>query len=335
MTFFLLLLLHVPVRTSISYLCKSYPGVVCFISRASLIRTVFVSSLVPSQFTTQLPPLFCLPLVHNLGSLFSSPPLSLPSPFPVLCRKMASNQPSLLEYARFYNVAEDSTRYCPINYADKTCEPTTPIPPVEGLDPEHPEERLKEIDRRFCTELMMEKLPVKPEDMDMLAGCLQLDSFNRNLWRGILPQVTTSDVKHEPYLLTAVHERMVASSEFHANFAQSPTPSSPIPSVRLVVPSGPDVPVVPMNTRDVFEHYNSEMSQSNSAEGFTAPETVAAGFSNIPTTSYLAGDAVPPIVGPSGIVHQFVSVESDPVPSIEDQENESYASSELSSEVST
>ena len=78
MTFFLLLLLHVPVRTSISYLCKSYPGVVCFISRASLIRTVFVSSLVPSQFTTQLPPLFCLPLVHNLGSLFSSPPLSLP-----------------------------------------------------------------------------------------------------------------------------------------------------------------------------------------------------------------------------------------------------------------
>ncbi|KAJ5686856.1 hypothetical protein N7536_009475 [Penicillium majusculum] len=245
---------------------------------------------------------------------------------------MASNQPTLLEYARFYNIAEDSTGYCPINYADNTCEPATPILPVEGLDPEHPEERLKEIDRRFCTEIMMEKLPIKPEDMDMLAGCLQLDDFNRNLWRGILPQVTTSDVKGEPFLFTAVNERMVTSSEFNTTFVQSPSPFSPIPSVRLVVPSGPDVPVVPMNTRDVFDHYNSELSQSNSVEGFTAPQPVTAEFSNIPTTSYLAGDAVPPIVGPSGTVHQFISVESDPVPSIEDQENESYASSVLSSE---
>lgn len=254
---------------------------------------------------------------------------------------MASNQPTLLEYARFYNIAEDSTGYCPINYVDNTCEPATPILPVEGLDPKHPEERLKEIDRRFCTEIMMEKLPIKPEDMDMLAGCLQLDDFNRNLWRGILPQVTTSDVKGEPFLFTAVNERMVTSSEFNTTFVQSPSPFSPIPSVRLVVPSGPDVPVVPMNTRDVFDHYNSELSQSNSVEGFTAPQPVTAEFSNIPTTSYLAGDAVPPIVGPSGTVHQFISVESDPVPSIEDQENdedqeiESYASSVLSPEVST
>lgn len=247
---------------------------------------------------------------------------------------MASNQPTLLEYARFYNIAEESTRYCPINYADNTCEPTTPIPPVEGLDPEHPEERLKEIDRRFCTEIMMEKLPVRPEDMEMLGGCLQLDSVNGNLWRGILPQVTTSDVKHEPYLRTTMQERM-ATSEFHASFAQGPTPSPPIPPVRLVVPSGPDVPVVPMNTRDVFDHYNSEMSQSNSVEGFSAPETAAAEFSNIPTTSYPAGDAVPPITGPSGTVNQFINVEPDPVPSIEDQESESYASSVLSSEVST
>ncbi|CAI7592983.1 unnamed protein product [Penicillium palitans] len=244
---------------------------------------------------------------------------------------MASNQPTLLEYARFYNIAEESTRYCPINYADNTCEPTTPIPPVEGLDPEHPEERLKEIDRRFCTEIMMEKLPVRPEDMEMLGGCLQLDSVNGNLWRGILPQVTTSDVKHEPYLRTTMQERM-ATSEFHASFAQGPTPSPPIPPVRLVVPSGPDVPVVPMNTRDVFDHYNSEMSQSNSVEGFSAPETAAAEFSNIPTTSYPAGDAVPPITGPSGTVNQFINVEPDPVPSIEDQESESYASSVLSSE---
>lgn len=247
---------------------------------------------------------------------------------------MASNQPTLLEYARFYNVAEESIRYCPINYADNTCEPTTPIPPVEGLDPEHPEERLKEVDRRFCTELMMEKLPTKPEDMEMLGSCLQLESVNGNIWRGILPQVTTSDVKGEPLLLTTADERMVTSSEFHATFAQSPAPSSPTASVRLVVLSGPDVPVVPMNTRDVFDHYNSGMSQSNSVEGFTAPETVADESSNIPTTSHLAGDAVPPIVGPSGTVHQFISIETDPVPSIQDQE-EGYASSVLSSEVST
>ncbi|KAJ5404925.1 hypothetical protein N7465_006209 [Penicillium sp. CMV-2018d] len=247
---------------------------------------------------------------------------------------MASNQPTLLEYARFYNIAEESTRYCPINYADNTCEPTTPIPPVEGLEPEHPEERLKEIDRRFCTEIMMERLPVKPGDLDMLSGCLNLEVEKKNIWRGILPQVTTSDAKEEPYLLTAEQEIMVASSEFNANatFAQSPTPSSPTPSVRLVVPSGPDVPVVPINTRDVFDHYNSGMSQSDSVEGFTAPKSVAVDYSSIPTTSHLAGDAVPPIVGPSGTVSQFISIESDPVPSIEDQENEGYDSSELSSE---
>ncbi|KAJ5604210.1 hypothetical protein N7537_007166 [Penicillium hordei] len=245
---------------------------------------------------------------------------------------MASNQPTLLEYARFYNVAEESTRYCPTNYADNTCEPTTPIPPLEGLDPEHPEERLKEIDRRFCTELVMEKLPTKPEDMEMLGSCLQLEPVNGNIWRGILPQVSTSDVKGEPLLLTTVDERMVTSSEFRTTFAQSPAPSSPNPSVRLVVPSGPDVPVVPMNTRDVFDHYNSGMSQSNSVEGFTAPETVAAQSSNIPTTSHLAGDAVPFIAGPSGNVHQFISIETDHAPSIQDQENEGYASSVQSSE---
>lgn len=178
----------------------------------------------------------------------------------------------------------------------------------------------------------MEKLPTKPEDMEMLGSCLQLESVNGNIWRGILPQVTTSDVKDEPLLLTTADERMITSSEFHATFAQSPASSSPTPSVRLVVLSGPDVPVVPMNTRDVFDHYNSGVSQSNSVEGFTAPETVAAESSNISTTSHLAGDAVPPIVGPSGTVHQFISIETDPVPSIQDQENEGYASSVLSSE---
>ncbi|KAJ9485364.1 hypothetical protein VN97_g7988 [Penicillium thymicola] len=246
---------------------------------------------------------------------------------------MASNQPTLLEYARFYNIAEESTRYCPINYADNTCEPTTPNPPVEGLNPEYPEERLKEVDRRFCTELMMEKLPIKPEDMDMLGSCLQLESVNGNIWRGILPQVTTSDAKGEPHLLTTAHETMLTSSELHANFAQDPLSSSPTTMVRLVVPSGPDVPAVPINTRDVFDQYNSGMPQPNSVEGFTAPENVAAQSSNIPT-SHLAGDAVPPIMGPSGTVHQFISTESDLVPSIEDQENEGYASS-VSSEVST
>lgn len=181
----------------------------------------------------------------------------------------------------------------------------------------------------------MERLPVKPGDLDMLSGCLNLEVEKKNIWRGILPQVTTSDAKEEPYLLTAEHEIMVASSEFNANatFAQSPTPSSPTPSVRLVVPSGPDVPVVPINTRDVFDHYNSGMCQSDSVEGFTAPKSVAVDYSSIPTTSHLAGDAVPPIVGPSGTVSQFISIESDPVPSIEDQENEGYDSSELSSEV--
>ncbi|CAG8903377.1 unnamed protein product [Penicillium egyptiacum] len=245
---------------------------------------------------------------------------------------MAGNQPTLLEYARFYNVAEESTRYCPINYADDTCEPTSPIPPVEGLEPEHPEERLKEVDRRFCTELMMEKLETKPEDMEVLSGCLQLDTVKGNIWRGILPEVTTYDSKGEPLLLTAEDERMVTSSEFHSTFAQSPAPSSPTPSVRLVVPSGPDVPVVPMNTRDVFDQYNSGMSQSNSGDGFTTPGNVPDQSSNIPTTSHLAGDALPPIVDPSGTVHQFVSIESDPVGSTQDQESEAYAPSVPSSE---
>ncbi|EKV15824.1 hypothetical protein Pdw03_6209 [Penicillium digitatum] len=245
---------------------------------------------------------------------------------------MASNQPTLLEYARFYNIAADSTRYCPISFADDTCEPTTPIPPVDGLRPENPEERLKEIDQRFCTELMMEKLPTKPEDIELLSGCLQLESDQGNLWRGILPEVTTTDVKGEPLLLTTEDERMVTSSEFQATFAQSPAPSSATPSVRLVVPSGPDVPVVPMNTRDVFDHYNSGISQSNCEEGFAAPGNAAAKSSNAFTTSHLAGDVLPPIVGPSGTVQQFVSIESDPVPSIQDYENEGYATSVLSSE---
>ncbi|KGO76362.1 hypothetical protein PITC_018020 [Penicillium italicum] len=248
---------------------------------------------------------------------------------------MASNQPTLLEYARFYGIAEDSTQYRPINYADDTCEPIIPTPPVDGLDPENPGERLKEIDRRFCTDLMMEKLPTKPEDLELLSSCLQLESFKGNLWRGILPEVATSDAHGEPLLLTTEDERMVASSGFHITFAQSPAPSSPTPSVHLIVPSGPDVPIVPMNTRDVFDHYNSGMPQPTSLEGFTAPVNVAAEPSIIPTASHLAGDVVPPIVGPSGTVHQFVSIESDPVPSVQDQENEDYSPSVLSSEHTT
>jgi hypothetical protein len=250
---------------------------------------------------------------------------------------MASNSPSLLEYARFHNVAEESTRYCPLNYADDSCEPKTPIPPVEGLEPEHPEERLKEVDKQFCTDLIMEKLETKPEDMEVLGGCLQLDSVKGNIWRGILPEVTTSDSKGETFLLTAEDERMVTSSEFHSTFAQSPTPSSPVPSVRLVVPSGPDVPVVPMNTRDVFDQYNSGMSQSTSGDGFTTPGNIPAQSSNISTTSHLAGDALYPIVDESGTVHQFVSIESDPDPisSIQDLEAEAYDPTALSSEVST
>ncbi|KAJ5423252.1 hypothetical protein N7491_008468 [Penicillium cf. griseofulvum] len=246
---------------------------------------------------------------------------------------MASNQPTLLEYARFYNIAEDSTHYCPINYADDTCEPTFPTPPFKGLNPEHPEERLKEVDRRFCTELMMEKLETKSEDIELLSGCLQLQPFNGNIWRGILPEVTTSELKGEPLLFTTQAERLFTSSELPTNFAQSPTLSSPSPSVRLVVPSGPDVPAVPINTRDVFDLYNSGMvSQSNSVEGFTTPGNVAAESFNISTIAHLAGDALPPIVGPEGIVHQFISIESDPIPSIPDQESEDYVPSAVSSE---
>lgn len=250
---------------------------------------------------------------------------------------MASNAPTLLEYARYYNVAEESTRYCPLNYADDTCEPKTPVPPVEGLQPEHPEERLKELDKQFCTDLMMEKLETNPEDMEVLSGCLQLDSVKGNIWRGILPEVTTSDSKGETFLLTDEDERMVTSSEFHSTFAQSPAPSSPDPSVRLVVPSGPDVPVVPINTRDVFDQYNSGMSQSNSGGSFTTSGNMPVQSSDIPTTAHLAGDALPPIVDESGTVHQFVSIESDPYPisSIQDLETEAYAPTALSSEVST
>ncbi|KAJ5356960.1 hypothetical protein N7517_011569 [Penicillium concentricum] len=246
---------------------------------------------------------------------------------------MASNPPTLLDYARFYNIAEESNRYCPINYVDDTCEPTIPTPPVEGLNPENPEDRLKEIDRRFCTDIMMERLATKPEDMKLLSGCLQLQPFNGNIWRGILPEVTTSELKSEPLLTTTQDERMFASSEFDTNFVQSPTPSSPSLSVHLVVPSGPNIAAVPTNTRDVFDLYNSAVaSQSNALECFTTPANVTAESSNITMTSHLAGDALPAIVGPSGTVHQFVSIESDPVPSITGQGSEYYATSAVSSE---
>ncbi|KAI2706360.1 hypothetical protein DTO006G1_718 [Penicillium roqueforti] len=228
---------------------------------------------------------------------------------------MTSNQPTLLEYARFYNVAEDYTKLCPIDYADETCELPIYVPIIEGLELENPEERLKEIDERFCTDLLMERLETKPEDLELLSGCLQLDSVKGNIWRGILPQVMTSDIKDEPILLTTEDERMIASSEFHAAFAQSPaTSSSSSAPVRLVVPSGPDVPVVPVNTRDIFNYYNSGLPQSNIADGFTIPRHVPAACPNITSaTSHRDGDAFPPLMGSSGMVPQFVSIETDSI----------------------
>ncbi|KAJ5965113.1 uncharacterized protein N7479_004989 [Penicillium vulpinum] len=251
---------------------------------------------------------------------------------------MASNQPTLLEYARFYNIAEESTRYCPVNYVDETCEPTTPTPPVEGLDPENPKERLKEVERRFCNGLIMERLAIQPEDIEFLSGCLKIKPIEGNIWRGILPEVTTSDLKGEPYLLTAEDERLVNSSDFNTTFPESPALSSPTPSVHLVVPSGPDVPVVPINTRAVFDHYNTGMvSWPTGWDSCTLSTEMPVVSSNIaPTpTSHLTGDVLPPIVEPSGTVHQFVSIESDPVLSIKEEESEADDASAPSTEYAT
>ncbi|KXG52828.1 uncharacterized protein PGRI_080840 [Penicillium griseofulvum] len=234
---------------------------------------------------------------------------------------MASNQPSLREYARFYGIAENPDRYDPIMYADDTCEPTVPTPPFEGLNPENPEERLREVDRRFCTELMMEKLETEPEDLEFLGSSLQVPTPKGNIWRGILPEVTPSELQGEPPLLTNQAERLFTPFELPTDFAMSPTLSSPVPSVRLEVPSGPDVPSVPINTRDVFDLYNS-----NSIEDFLIPNNMAAESSNMGPISHLAGDALP-LVDAEGIVHQFVTTESDHIPPTPDQEGDDEAAS--------
>ena len=117
-----------------------------------------------------------------------------------------SEEPSMLAYARFYKLSEDYMLQSPISYADETCEPKPPIPPAEGLAAANPEERMKEVDRLFCTGIMMERLPAKPEHMAILQQSLQPKPVTGNVWHGLLPVLKTSDLGPEPVLRTAEDE---------------------------------------------------------------------------------------------------------------------------------
>ncbi|KAJ5783152.1 hypothetical protein N7457_004926 [Penicillium paradoxum] len=249
---------------------------------------------------------------------------------------MASQNPTLLEYARFYNIAEDSTRYCPLNYVDDTCEPTPPIPPILGLNREIPEERLREVDRRFCTELMLDKIPTKTSDMEFLRDCMNIDIENKNIWRGILPDVKTSDSTPERILFTLEQEKTLSLPEFNPASCQDPfspsaslqmtplPPPSPSPSlpVGVIIPSGPDVHHVPGLLRPVFDQFNSDdMPHDSNIAGMTVTVNTAVEPQDTNPAAHLAGDAFP-IVGPSGEPFQFVSIESDPLPFDPDEESE-------------
>lgn len=258
---------------------------------------------------------------------------------------MASDIPPLFEYARFYNIAEDSSRYCPLNYADETCEPTPPIPPISGLHPERPEERLKEIDQRFCTGLMLDRIPTKSKDMDYLGDCLKTDSSNKNLWRGILPDVRTSDHNTQRILLTMEDEKMLSAPEFQTTFDEDPFASpldypesfahgvSPSPGlpVRVVVPSGPDIPHVPGLMRDVFDHFNSDMTPEGDLGGVTMSMDQTVQSHNM--TLHPAD--VMPILGSVDDLFQIASIESDPFVGTHDEESEVSGETALSSEVRT
>lgn len=254
---------------------------------------------------------------------------------------MGSEHPTLLQYARFYNIAKDPEHYSPLNYIDDTCEPIPPIPPFEGLNAETPEERLKDVERRFCNEIMLGRIPIKAADKEFLGDCLKLDIKDKNLWRGILPEVQTSDLQPESHLPTMAEARDLPAPQFHPPYNRmlfsfpanppmtpahvaSPSPSLPI---GVQVPSGPDVPYVPGYVRGVFDQFNSDDTAPNTDIGefaFFLNPTVQPQELN--AAAHLAGDAMP-LVGPSGEVLQLVSIESDPVPGVDDEESEDQSTS--------
>jgi hypothetical protein len=205
----------------------------------------------------------------------------------------------MLEYARFHRLSEDYLHTPPIAHADWSREPSRPVPP-EGLLPANPEKRMEEVDRIFCTGIMMERMPAKAEDMNTLSAALRPKLVKGNIWRGLLPVLKTSDLGPVPVLQTAEDEEAQfagSQGEFSAGPSVSAAtvphmsgfPASPVPDpagvdnfidpfflddeavnfpyvsseldnspvTRVVVPSGPDVSIVPHSLREVFDQYNS------------------------------------------------------------------------------
>ncbi|KAJ5120847.1 uncharacterized protein N7515_010235 [Penicillium bovifimosum] len=129
---------------------------------------------------------------------------------------MASQNHTLLEYARHYKLAEDSDSYAHLAYEDETFEsdissslPALP-PHCQGLRPENPEQRMGELEYRFCSDIYYSKLPKDPKAVDLLSTCLKSDVQNKNIWRGILPKVDLEEDAPEPELNSAEGERLLA-----------------------------------------------------------------------------------------------------------------------------
>lgn len=99
----------------------------------------------------------------------------------------------MLEYARYYRLAEDYTLHSPIMDADESCEPQVPVPPP-GLEAARPEQRMHEVHQAFTFDIMAEPLPADPEEPSLLEEFQALPEVNGSVWRGLLPVLETSDL---------------------------------------------------------------------------------------------------------------------------------------------
>jgi hypothetical protein len=270
---------------------------------------------------------------------------------------MAPHNPTLLEYARYYNIAEDSD---PFDYVDETCAPDPPAPPIQGLAVENPEERMGELDYRFCSNILYAKLPTDPKDMGLLSTCLHTDVQDKNIWRGILPEVVTTEDVPEPVLHSADVERLLAgyppadvdqqdpSSSFHDFFdtAVPGAPATPSESVvsqftfesevssspqtiGVVVESGPDVPNVPEAVRNVFEMYNSDQLSQQTGVNLTASGNVASASQGVNTAAVYGGETGNSYPQPGTQELPFISIESDSLFSLPHEEIEDGAEGEI------
>jgi hypothetical protein len=157
---------------------------------------------------------------------------------------------------------------------------------------------MEEVNRIFCTGIMMGRLPAKSEDVETLRTALHPKPVKGNIWRGLLPVLKTTDLGPTPVLQTAEDEEAQFNSlqqEYLVGPVLSSAPAPPFPGAsapantgvnefsntfvsdyhpvdipdptdvnlddspvtHVVVPSGPDIPMVPRSMREVFDQYNS------------------------------------------------------------------------------